>query len=68
MFVKPKFDYDHIKCDCGGIVGMRNREDFTCDKCGKYFDLIKICYDRWIVDDKTGYIFPVRLKGKKVEG
>ena len=28
-------EYTHMKCDCGGIIGMRDKENFSCDKCGK---------------------------------
>lgn len=57
MGYKP--DYEHIRCDCGGVIGTWNREDFTCDKCDKRFSLYKIRYDRLLINDKTRWIFPV---------
>lgn len=57
--MKHKPDYDHIKCACGGIIAIYNREDFTCNKCGRLFDLSQVHYDRWIINNKTGWIFPV---------
>ena len=57
-------DYKHIRCDqCDGIIGMFDRLTFTCEKCGKEFELYKIDYDRLEINDKTGWIFPVKDKG-----
>lgn len=58
-------EYTHMKCKCGGIIGMRDRENFSCDRCGK------ICcighpgnaWDELITNEKTGWIFPM-LKRK----
>ena len=53
-------DYNHVICDnCGGIIGMFDRNTFTCDRCGKEFELYRLAYDRLAINDKTGWIFPV---------
>ena len=28
-------EYTHMKCKCGGIIGMRDGKNFSCDKCGE---------------------------------
>lgn len=45
--------YEHLRCECGGIIGMYDRENFTCEKCGKEKEA-KGKYDRLI-----GGIFPM---------
>lgn len=52
-------NYKHIKCKCGGIIGMYNRDDFTCDKCNTEYKLHELNYDICLINDKTGWIFPV---------
>ena len=53
-------NYIHVKCDiCCGIIGMFNRNTFSCDTCRKEFDLHCIDYDRLLINDKTGWMFPV---------
>ena len=54
--------YEHMKCECGGIIGMYNGKDFTCGRCGKKFDLYRIPYDEISINDKTGWISPVKIK------
>lgn len=54
--------YQHIKCECGGIIGMYNRNNFTCNKCGKKFDFYRIPYDVVYANDKTGWVFPMKIK------
>ena len=51
--------YKHIKCKCGGIIGMYNRDDFICDKCNTEYKLHELNYDICLINDKTGWIFPV---------
>lgn len=57
-------DYEHLKCGCGGVIGMtkdtRNNTPFTCGTCGKIFNLYELNYDRLLINDKTGWLFPVR--------
>ena len=54
-------EYTHMKCNCGGIIGMRDRENFFFFKCGK------VCrigseYDVLMTNEKTGWIFPMIKK------
>ena len=56
-------DYQHIRCQCGGILGKYSKEDsFTCERCGKEFLLYKIEYDRLFINNKTGWLFPMKKK------
>lgn len=53
-------DYQHIRCDsCAGVIGMYDRERFSCERCGKEFESHLLNYDRLKINDKTGWIFPV---------
>lgn len=52
--------YKHIFCECGGVIGMYDREKFTCDKCGKVYLLHEIDYDTLQINDKTGWQFPMK--------
>lgn len=54
-------EYTHMKCDCGGIIGMRDKENFSCDKCGKVYR-IGSEYDVLMTNEKTGWIFPMIKK------
>lgn len=54
--------YEHIKCECGGIIGMYNRKNFSCEQCGKRFESYKIQYDVIHANNKTGWIFPMKIK------
>lgn len=51
--------YKHLKCSCGGIIGMYDREKFTCERCNKEYPLYKQKYDICLINDKTGWIFPM---------
>lgn len=55
--------YDHVKCKCGGIIGMFNRSTFNCERCGEEYPLYKLDYDVCWPNVKTGWIFPVKLRG-----
>ena len=56
-------NYTHMRCLCGGIIGMYDREHFTCEKCGKNYDVIGFnSYDHFGINDKTGWIFPMVRK------
>ena len=54
-------DYMHMKCECGGIIGMYDKENFSCDKCGKIFRIGNQGngWDILLTNDKTGWIFPM---------
>lgn len=56
-----KITYNHIKCDhCKiGIIGVFERNECKCNMCGKEFTLYKLNYDRLIINDINGWIFPV---------
>ena len=54
-------NYTHMKCECGGIIGMYDKENFACERCGKVY-LIGNSGVRWDVlmtNEKTGWIFPM---------
>ena len=55
-------DYDHVKCNCNGIIGLfdRRREIYTCERCGRKYLLTDLDYDNFMVNDKTGWIFPMK--------
>ena len=55
-------DYEHLRCDCGGHIGMFDRNNFTCSMCNKRFALHRLNYDRLMINDQTGWIFPVKNK------
>jgi hypothetical protein len=64
VIFKP--DYEYIKCRCGGIIGSYDRGDrYICEKCRKDYAIFKLDYDRKIMNDKTGWIFPVKDKHKE---
>lgn len=61
MTYKP--DYEHIHCDyCTGVIGIFAGNTCSCQNCCKIFSLHKLVYDRLMINDKTGWIFPVRDK------
>ena len=47
-------NYKNIKCKCGGIIGMYNRNNFTCERCGTEYELYKLNYDICMINNKTG--------------
>lgn len=56
--------YSHVVCDkCGGIIGSFDRSPFICEKCGKEFDIYNIKHDSFMLNNKTGWIFPMVKKG-----
>ena len=65
-------DYEHVKCDyCGGTIGNYDRlvcheldveysgDKFICGRCGKEVKIYNLKYDRFISNEKTGWLFPV---------
>lgn len=54
-------EYTHLRCECGGVIGVYDRENFTCEKCGKKKEVTGK-YDRLMINDKTGWIFPMVKK------
>lgn len=61
-----KPDYEHIRCKCGGVIGMYNRNTFNCESCNKEFQQYELDFDRCLINTMTGWIFPV--KDRKNEG
>ena len=60
-------NYNHVRCDsCGGVIGMYDREDFICERCCKRFELHHVKYDDILINDVTGWIFPIVWKEHKV--
>ena len=54
--------YEHVKCECGGTIGAYDRENFSCDKCGRRFEPYILNYESLLINDVTGWIFPVNYK------
>lgn len=60
-------DYELIKCDCcGGTIGIFDRRTFSCQNCGKQFNLCGPDYDILLTNEMTGWIFPVIDKPLKL--
>jgi hypothetical protein len=60
--------YEHIKCRCGGVMGLYNRGKnliCTCSLCDTEMPLYEITYDDILINSQTGWIFPVRWKNKE---
>lgn len=55
-------DYQLLHCECGGTIGMYDRQTFSCECCGQAFDLYRLDYDTIKINDKTGWMFPVKYK------
>lgn len=58
-------DYEHVKCKCGGIIGMRDGLNFTCGDCGSVYHHFDFYYDRMMINSKTGWMFPVTDRENK---
>lgn len=54
--------YEHVKCECGGIIGAYDRENFSCHECHKRFEPYQLKYEGLLINDKTGWIFPVNWR------
>lgn len=57
-----KPDYEHLKCDCGGIIGVYGDYHCRCEQCHKVVRLVELTYDRILINDKTGWMFPVKWR------
>ena len=57
-------DYEHIHCRCGGVLGSKTGDvdDIRCDRCNKVYPIWKLNFDAMYVNDKTGWVFPVRYR------
>lgn len=61
-------NYSHIMCGkCGGIIQLFNDMRFECQECGEEFALSGNDYDILMVNDKTGWIFPMLDKNKDIK-
>ena len=40
---------------------MYNRNTFNCEKCGTEYQLYKLNYDVCWTNNKTGWIFPMKI-------
>lgn len=62
MSVLKRFsDYEHLRCKCGGVIGMYRKGEYTCANCGKEFNMALKC--DWLAQNqKTGWIFPMIKK------
>lgn len=52
-------EYTHMKCECGGIIGMYDTRPFTCERCGKVH-LIENQGGKWdilLTNDKQNGFF-----------
>ena len=57
--------YSHVMCDkCGGAIRLFNDMTFGCQECGKEFCLRCSDYDILMVNNKTGWVFPMLDKNK----
>ena len=58
LHYKP--DYELLYCDyCKGAIGIFEDNKCRCQDCRKQFTLYKLIYDRLVINNKTGWIFPV---------
>ena len=53
-------NYDFIRCKCGGFIRSTHKQIFECDRCGDEVSLYQLEYDRLLINNKTGWIFPVK--------
>ena len=61
-------DYSHVTCgNCGGIVRLLNDMTFQCQNCGEEIALRGCEYDILMVNNKTGWIFPILDKNKDIK-
>lgn len=67
MFVIER-EYEHVRCACGGVIGCYNRNNFKCDKCYTEYELFTLIYDHLEINDKTGWIFPMKRKKDRYVG
>ena len=55
-------DYKHLFCECGGHIGMYDRKNFTCEQCKKKYPIHELDYDIIMINEKTGWQFPMKHK------
>ena len=49
-------EYAHMKCNCGGTIGMYDKKHFTCERCGKVHSIGNqvLGWDVLLTNEKTG--------------
>lgn len=56
-------DYSHVMCGkCGGVVQLLSDMTFQCRECGEEIALCWSDYDILMVNNKTGWMFPMLEK------
>lgn len=61
-------NYNHVMCSrCGGIVQLFNDGRFQCRECGEEITLRGCEYDILIINDKTGWKFPMLYKNNQIK-
>ena len=55
-----KVDYEHVYCNCGGVIAAWDGEHFVCERCSRPFGLQSLAYDGLKINSNTGWVFPVR--------
>lgn len=51
--------YKHLFCDCGGVIRAKDYYTGICDQCGKESNLTSLNYKHLLINDKTGWMYPV---------
>lgn len=51
--------YKHLFCDCGGVIRAKDWYTGICDRCGKESDLTPLDYKHMLVNERTGWMYPV---------
>lgn len=60
-------NYSHVFCECGGIIGDETNKItgiFTCNRCGKKYDIFNLNYDEIKINQMTGWMYPVIFKNR----
>ena len=55
-------EYEYLRCSCGGTIGCYDRHSFKCNQCNKEYELWTLIYDYLGINDKTGWIFPMKRR------
>lgn len=62
-------NYRLLNCTCGGVIVQLNRfkDSPECDECGKVYPWRSLKYDKILINDETGWRFPVLYKDRNIE-
>ena len=59
------FYAEHIKCECGGVIWQYDSTGhLRCELCGLEYSLHELDYDLPVINDKTGWIFPMKYRNE----